>query len=83
MLARLLNTPVSLNCCCLEITSLFFQSADIPEGATTLTTVGGEEITVVNDLLSVVVSSEYASATVIAVDIFATNGVIHVLDTVI
>jgi hypothetical protein len=67
----------------LKIISLFFQSADVPEGDTPLTTSGGEEITVTRNHHRITVTSATASGTVIAVDVFATNGVIHVIDTVI
>jgi hypothetical protein len=79
----LFKTAFDSTCLYLKKISLFFQSADVPEGDTPLTTSGGEEITVTRNHHRITVTSAAASGTVIAVDVFATNGVIHVIDTVI
>ncbi|NBC65622.1 MAG: hypothetical protein GVY07_08235 [Bacteroidetes bacterium] len=54
-------------------------SGDIPEGTTDLATVNGENVTVVNDGGNVTVNG----ANVITVDLEGTNGVIHLIDTVL
>jgi uncharacterized surface protein with fasciclin (FAS1) repeats len=63
--------------------SFLFQSKDVPQGSTPLKTAGGEEITVLRDPQTVTVTSKAGSAAVIKFDVTATNGVIHVIDTVI
>jgi transforming growth factor-beta-induced protein len=60
-----------------------FQSKDVPQGTTPLKTLGGEEITVFRNPQTVTVTSSAGSATVVTFDIPATNGVIHVIDSVI
>jgi uncharacterized surface protein with fasciclin (FAS1) repeats len=60
-----------------------FQSKDVPQGSTPLKSLGGEEITVYRNPQTVTVTSSAGSANVIKFDVFATNGVIHVLDSVI
>jgi len=58
-------------------------SKDVPQGTTPLKTAGGEEITVNRNPQTVTVSSKAGSAAVVKFDVLATNGVIHVIDTVI
>lgn len=54
-------------------------SGDIPAGETEVETLGGETLTVTSEGGSVMVGD----ATVTAVDVEASNGVIHVIDTVL
>jgi len=56
------------------------KAADIPAGSTTLTTAGGETITVINSG-GVFIQGE-AKAKVIATDVVTSNGVVHIVDTV-
>ena len=58
-------------------------ASDIPEGSTEIKTVGGETITVTKSENGVTVESSESKATVIATDNQASNGVIHVVDTVL
>lgn len=57
-------------------------SDDLPEGSTTVDTVGGETITVTNSDGVVSIESSAGTATVIEADVLASNGVIHIVDTV-
>merc|ERR1711862_164192 len=57
-------------------------SADIPQGVTTVKTLGGEEVQVIRRGASVAIKSAAGSARVIKADVAATNGVVHVVDTV-
>merc|ERR1719458_1307898 len=59
------------------------KAGDIPAGSTVLKTVGGEEITVTNADGAVTIESNGVIATVIATDVLASNGVVHVIDTVL
>merc|ERR1711997_491334 len=54
-------------------------AGQIPKGTTKVKTVGGEEVTIINTGSGVSVGN----ANVIATDVFASNGVVHVIDTVI
>ena len=54
----------------------------IPEGTTNLQTVGGEEISVINNSAGVSIKSSAGMAKVIDTDILANNGVVHLVDTV-
>jgi len=54
-------------------------AGQIPSGTTKVKTVGGEEIEITNSGQGVSVDN----ANVIATDVFASNGVVHVIDTVI
>ena len=56
-------------------------SGEIPKGKTTLKTAGGEQITVTNEG-GVAIESSEGNATVIKLDILASNGVIHIVDSV-
>ena len=56
-------------------------SGEIPKGKTILKTAGGEQITVTSEG-GVRIKSSEGNATVIKVDIFASNGVIHIVDSV-
>ena len=58
-----------------------YKSADIPKGDTVLETSGGESIKVTN-ADKVKIKSDVNEATVIKTDLMASNGVIHVVDTV-
>merc|ERR1712177_139538 len=57
-------------------------SGDIPQGVTTVKTLGGEEVQVIRRGASVAIKSAAGSARVIKADVGATNGVVHVVDTV-
>merc|ERR1711997_82289 len=57
-------------------------SGDIPQGITKVQTLGGEEVEVIRSGYSVSIKSAAGSARVIKADVGATNGVIHVVDTV-
>ena len=57
-------------------------AGDIPEGSTTVDTAGGETITVTNADGAVTIESSAGTATVIATDVIASNGVVHVVDIV-
>merc|ERR1712079_403479 len=57
-------------------------SEDIPQGVTKVQTLGGEEVEVIRSGSSVSIKSAAGSARVIKADVGATNGVIHVVDTV-
>ena len=57
------------------------KSEDIPKGKTILVTAGGEPITVINKD-GITVKSSAGAATVIKADVFASNGVVHIVDTV-
>merc|ERR1712045_968921 len=56
-------------------------AGDIQPGTTTVKTVGGEEIDVINNN-GVSIKSSAGSANVIATDIDTSNGVVHLVDTV-
>merc|ERR1712241_163727 len=56
-------------------------AGDIPSGTTTVDTVGGEQIDVIN-ANGVSIKSSAGSANVIAPDINTSNGVVHLVDTV-
>ena len=58
-----------------------YKAIDIPNGDTPLTTAGGESIKVTNED-KVTIKSDVGEATVIKTDIMASNGVIHVVNTV-
>merc|ERR1712241_76692 len=57
-------------------------AGDIPSGTTTVTTVGGEQIDVINNANGVSIKSSAGSANVITTDINTSNGVVHLVDTV-
>ena len=57
-------------------------AGDIPEGSTTVDTAGGETITVTKADGAVTIESSAGTATVIATDVVASNGVVHLVDTV-
>ena len=63
----------------LHVVPSLIKAGDIPAGSTAVTTAGGEDIIVANDGGDVTVNG----ATVIATDVLASNGVIHLVDTVI
>merc|ERR1712187_992627 len=54
---------------------------DVPVGSTDVKTAGGEEITVTRDKY-IKVKSSAGGAGVVAFDVLATNGVVHLVDTV-
>merc|ERR1711882_24976 len=54
---------------------------DVPVGSTDVKTAGGEEITVTRDSY-IKVKSSAGGAGVVAFDVLATNGVVHLVDTV-
>ena len=54
---------------------------DLPEGSTTVDTAGGQTITITNSD-GVSIESYSGTATVIETDVLASNGVIHIVDTV-
>ena len=55
---------------------------DIPKGTTNIKTVGGDEIIVTKSETGVFIESSSGKAKVIATDVLASNGVVHVVDTV-
>merc|ERR1712079_458047 len=55
------------------------KAGEIPSGSTKVKTVGGEEVEIINAGGGVTVNG----ATIIATDVLASNGVVHVIDTVI
>merc|ERR1712240_471212 len=57
-------------------------SSAIPNGSTTVGTVGGEDITVLRKYNTIKIKSSAGSAKVILPDVLATNGIIHAVDTV-
>merc|ERR1711973_435538 len=57
-------------------------SSAIPNGSTTVGTVGGEDITVLRNYNTIKIKSSAGSAKVILADVAATNGIIHAVDTV-
>merc|ERR1712110_401198 len=59
------------------------KAGEIPAGSTVLKTVGGEDITVTNADGAVTIASSAGTATVIATDVLASNGVVHLVDTVL
>ena len=58
------------------------KAGEIPSGTTKIKTVGGEEIDIINANGGVTIKSSAGSAKVIATDILANNGVVHLVDTV-
>merc|ERR1711992_134801 len=58
------------------------EAGQIPEGSTTVKTVGGEDIVVTKQGASVSIKSSAGVANVIATDIKTSNGVVHLVDTV-
>ena len=58
-----------------------FKAASIPEGTTKLENAGGEEVSIVNNS-GVRVESTAGKAKVIKTDLMASNGVIHLVDSV-
>jgi len=65
-----------------HVLPVVIKAGDIPVGSTVVKTVGGEEITVTNADGAVTITSSAGTATVIATDVLASNGVVHVVDTV-
>ena len=63
------------------VTNTMLMSGMIQKGETNLKTAGGEQITVTNEG-GVAIKSPEGNATVIKVDILASNGVIHIVDCV-
>merc|ERR1712109_451514 len=57
------------------------KALEVPEGTTPLTTAGGEEIEVTRDRY-ISIKSSAGEAGVIAFDILATNGVVHLVNSV-
>lgn len=55
-------------------------SKDFPEDITSVDTVGGETITL--DPIEATIESSAGKATVIAMDVLTSNGVVHIVDTV-
>ena len=58
-------------------------AADIPIDTTDVPTAGGEKITVINSADGVIIKSSTGIAKVIATDYIGSNGVIHIIDTVL
>merc|ERR1711997_264244 len=58
------------------------KAGEIPSGTTKIKTVGGEQIEIINANGGVTIKSSAGSAKVIATDILANNGVVHLVDTV-
>ena len=57
------------------------KSGEIQKGNTTLDTVSGEKIIITN-INGITIESTEGTATVIKADLLASNGVIHIVDTV-
>ena len=55
---------------------------DIPKGTTEVKAANGEMIKVIKSNSGVIIESSAGKARVIATDILASNGVVHVVDTV-
>ena len=55
---------------------------DVPTGSTPVKTAGGEEVEVTRNFGSVKIKSTAAQAKVIGFDVKASNGVVHLVDTV-
>merc|ERR1719150_2179181 len=58
------------------------EAGQIPEGSTSVKTVGGEDIVVTKQGARVSIKSSAGVANVIATDIKTSNGVVHLVDTV-
>jgi|ERR1711909_1389 len=58
------------------------KAGQIPRGKTSVKTVGGEEIEITNTGRKVSIKSSAGTANVIATDVLASNGVVHVVDSV-
>ena len=58
------------------------QAGDIQLGVTAVETLGGEEVEVIRAGSCVALRSEAGTAQVVTADVVATNGVVHVVDTV-
>ena len=58
------------------------KAGQIPKGTTDVKTVGGENISIINNGDGVSIKSSAGTAKVIATDILASNGVVHLVDTV-
>merc|ERR1712079_900362 len=63
------------------VPSAALTAQDVPVGSTDVKTAGGEEITVTRDKY-IKVKSSAGEAGVVAFDVLATNGVVHLVDTV-
>merc|ERR1711972_881366 len=63
------------------VPSAALTAQDVPVGKTDVKTAGGEEITVTRDKY-IKVKSSAGEAGVVAFDVLATNGVVHLVDTV-
>merc|ERR1712142_31639 len=63
------------------VPSAAMTAQDVPVGSTDVKTAGGEEITVTRDKY-IKVKSSAGEAGVVAFDVLATNGVVHLVDTV-
>merc|ERR1712079_426583 len=63
------------------VTSAALTAQDVPVGSTDVKTAGGEEITVTREKY-IEVKSSAGEAGVVAFDVLATNGVVHLVDTV-
>merc|ERR1712241_1290631 len=58
------------------------KAKNIPRGSTVVPTLSGEKITVTNSNGRVTIKSSAGQANVIATDVLASNGVVHLVDTV-
>ena len=58
-------------------------AADIPSDTTDVPTAGGEKIEIINSADGVIIKSSTGMAKVIATDYMGSNGVIHIIDTVL
>merc|ERR1712039_448553 len=63
------------------VPSAALTAQDVPVGSTDVKTAGGEEITVTRNKY-IKVKSSAGEAGVVAFDVLATNGVVHLVDTV-
>ena len=58
-------------------------AGDIPRGTTKVKTLGGEEIEIINNGRGVSIKSSAGSAKVTHSDVMASNGIIHLVNTVL
>ena len=79
----LLADPESLRAVLLRhVTAGRLESSDLPEGPSTLITGAGEQVTIASLPLGVTLIGPFGSANVIDADVAASNGVIHVVDSI-
>jgi len=65
-----------------HVLGVVIKAEDIPRGSTVVDTLSGEKITVTKSNAGVTIESSKGKANVIATNVLASNGVVHVVDTV-